>query len=93
MCKHAHKPRIFNVNKESGSISETQVAGYREILQCAQLRTLKPGLLVFSETGSPTKAHILAGPRTPCTYVADVQLVLHMGPKQVTPKRWCLYVI
>lgn len=31
------------------------------------------------ETEPPTKEHTWAGPRLPCTYVADVQLGLHVG--------------
>ena len=32
---------------------------------------------------SPTKEHTQAGPRPPRTYVADVQLDLHVGPEQL----------
>jgi hypothetical protein len=39
--------------------------------------------LGLSETESPTKEHTQAGPRPHCTYVADVQLGLHVGPKQL----------
>ena len=34
-------------------------------------------LIVLPETEPPTKDHTWAGPRPPCTYVADVQLGLH----------------
>jgi hypothetical protein len=37
----------------------------------------------LSEIETPTKEHILAEPRPPHTYVADVQLGLHVGPKQI----------
>ena len=29
-----------------------------------------------------TKEHTWAGPKIPCSYVADVQLGLHVGPEQ-----------
>jgi hypothetical protein len=35
------------------------------------------------ETESSTKEHAQAGPRPTCTYVEDVQLDLHVGPKQL----------
>jgi hypothetical protein len=41
------------------------------------------GLLGVSESEPQTKEHIWAGPRSPCTYVADVKLGLHVGPKQL----------
>ena len=34
----------------------------------------------------PTKEHTLAGPRPPCTCVADMQLGLNVGPKQLEQK-------
>ena len=47
------------------------------------------------ETESPTKEHTQAGPRPPHSYVADVQLSLHVDPKQLErgyPKSCCLSV-
>ena len=49
----------------------------------------------LSETEPPTKEHTQAGPRPPHTYVADVQLGLHVGPEQLErgyPKSYCLDV-
>ena len=50
----------------------------------------------LSESEPPTKEHTQAGPRSPCTYVADVHLGLHVGPEQLEQglfqKRSCLYV-
>ena len=37
----------------------------------------------LSESQPPTKDHAQAGPRPPHTYVADVQLGLHVGPEQL----------
>ena len=37
----------------------------------------------LSETESPTKELIQSGPRPPCTYVADMQVGLHVGSKQL----------
>jgi hypothetical protein len=36
-----------------------------------------------SGTELPTKKHTWTGPRPPCSYVADVQLGLHVGPEQL----------
>jgi hypothetical protein len=35
------------------------------------------------ESEPPSKEHTWAGPRPPSTYVADVQLGLHVGPEQL----------
>ena len=35
------------------------------------------------ETEPPTEEHTWAEPRPPCTYVAGVQLGLHVGPEQL----------
>jgi hypothetical protein len=48
-----------------------------------------------SESEPPTKEHTQAGPRSPHTYVADVQLDLLVGPEQLEwgyPKSCCLHV-
>jgi hypothetical protein len=37
----------------------------------------------LSDTEPPTKEHAQAGPRPLHTYVADVQLGLHVGPEQL----------
>ena len=50
----------------------------------------------LSETEPPTKEHTQAEPSPhPNTYVADVQLSLHVGPQQLEgghPKSYCVYV-
>ena len=38
---------------------------------------------MLSETEPPTKEHTESGPRPHRTYVADVQLGLHMGPEKL----------
>jgi hypothetical protein len=46
-------------------------------------------------TEPPTKEHTQAGPRSPYSYVADVQLKLHVGLnnwKRCYPKSCCLPV-
>jgi hypothetical protein len=40
-------------------------------------------LLVFLESELPNKEYLLAEPRTPHTYVADVELGLHRGAEQL----------
>jgi hypothetical protein len=37
----------------------------------------------LSESEPPTREHTQAGPRPPRTYVAGVQLDLHVGPEQL----------
>ena len=47
----------------------------------------------LSETEPPTKEHIWAAPRPPWSYVADVQLGLHVDLEQLEqgyPKSCCL---
>ena len=39
------------------------------------------GPLGLLEVEPKTEEHIQAGPRPPCTYVADVQLGFHVGPE------------
>jgi len=46
-------------------------------------RINSPGPLEFSEAEPPTKEQTQAGPRHPCTSVADVQLVLHVSSEQL----------
>ena len=46
------------------------------------IESAKPGPFCLSEIEPPTKEYIWAGPRHPRTHVADVQLGLHVGPKQ-----------
>ena len=36
-----------------------------------------------TQSEQPTKEHTQTGPRPPCTYVADVQFGIQVGPKQV----------
>ena len=60
----------MQVPKKIGTPQEDQ--------QSQQIWTLE-----LSETEPPTKEHTWAGPRLACTYVADVQLGLHVGPKQL----------
>ena len=50
--------------------------------------------LGLSKTEPPTKKRMWAGPRPPCTYVADVQLGLPMGPEQLeqVPNSCCLFL-
>ena len=57
--------------------------GDRKELHRKTNRVNQPGPLGFSEFGPPTKEHTQAEPRPPCTYVADVQLSFHVGPKQL----------
>ena len=38
---------------------------------------------MLSETEPPTKVHTWVAPTPHCSYVADVQLDLHMGPEQL----------
>ena len=48
-------------------------------------RIIKLGPLRFSESEPPTKEHTQAGPRSPCTYITDVQLGLHVGLEPLKP--------
>ena len=49
----------------------------------SELWTPAPKPLEMSEFEPPTKEHAQNEPRPPCTYVADVQLDLHVGPEQL----------
>lgn len=40
---------------------------------------------MLAESESPTKEHTQDGPRNPRTYIADVQLGVHVGPEQLEP--------
>ena len=45
------------------------------------------------ETESPSKQHTKAEPSPHCTYVADVQLDLHLGPPTTDPWPYPAFVV
>ena len=71
----------------SGRLTEKLREGLRDPKNTGTPQEDQQSQLTFtlgiSASEPPTKEHTQAGPRSPCTYVTDVQLGLHVVPEQL----------